>query len=71
LKEAHRLKPAQSAVQGSVGRQEAAIVLVAETFGYFVSVEFSRAAAPQRGGAHADGRFQREQVARFASHAYL
>jgi hypothetical protein len=44
------------------------IILVAETLGYFVAVEFDRAATPQVSSAHAYGRFKGEQVARLSAH---
>jgi hypothetical protein len=44
------------------------ITLVAEMFGYFVAVEFDRAAAAQIGGAHADGCFKGNELTGFSSH---
>src|SRR5437773_519090 len=43
-------------------------MLVAETFGDLVAVEFDRAAAAQIGGAHAYCCFKRDQLTRFSSH---
>jgi len=44
------------------------MMLVAETFGYFVAVKFDGAAAPQIGGAQADGCFKREEPTGFSSY---
>src|SRR5439155_11236191 len=51
-----------------VSRKKTAIILVAETFGDLVAVEFDRAAAAQIGGAHAYCCFKRDQLTRFSSH---
>lgn len=68
LEQSHRFQPAERTVQRPVRSQKAAVVLVAETFGYFVSVEFDRAVAAQSGRAHANGGFEWDQLPGLPSH---
>jgi len=68
LKQTHRFKSAERSVQRPVSRKKTVVVLVTETFGDFVSVEFSRSGAMQPSGADAYRRFEREEMTGFSPH---